>query len=75
MRVAAGVCSNFLCDAKAGDEVKMTGPSGKVMLLPESEPSTDVIMVATGTGIAPYRRCVHYAPHKHTHTHSCMQDT
>merc|ERR1711998_396374 len=50
-----GVCSNYLCDAKAGDEVKMTGPSGKVMLLPESDPSTDIIMVATGTGIAPYR--------------------
>merc|ERR1712086_810207 len=50
-----GICSNFLCDAKAGDELKMTGPSGKVMLLPESAPETDIIMVATGTGIAPYR--------------------
>merc|ERR1719276_379710 len=50
-----GVCSNFLCDTKAGDEVKMTGPSGKVMLMPEEKPETDLIMVATGTGIAPYR--------------------
>ena len=50
-----GVCSNFLCDAKAGDSVTMTGPSGKTMLLPEAEPATDVIMVATGTGIAPFR--------------------
>lgn len=50
-----GICSNFLCDAKAGDDIKMTGPSGKVMLLPESNPETDIIMVATGTGIAPYR--------------------
>ena len=25
-----GVCSNYLCDAKPGAEVKMTGPSGKV---------------------------------------------
>lgn len=51
-----GVCSNYLCDAKPGEEVKLTGPSGKVMLMPESENfNTDLIMVATGTGIAPYR--------------------
>merc|ERR1719480_304882 len=50
-----GVCSNFICDTKPGDEVKMTGPSGKVMLMPEEKADTDYIMVATGTGIAPYR--------------------
>jgi len=50
-----GVCSNFLCDAKPGDEVMLTGPSGKVMLIPEKTPEADIIMVATGTGIAPYR--------------------
>jgi len=50
-----GICSNFLCDTQPGDEVKMTGPAGKVMLMPEQDPSTDYIMVATGTGIAPYR--------------------
>jgi ferredoxin--NADP+ reductase len=50
-----GICSNFLCDTKAGEEVQMTGPAGKVMLMPEEDPTTDYIMVATGTGIAPYR--------------------
>ena len=50
-----GVCSNFLCDAKPGDSVSLTGPAGKVMLLPESKPEVDLIWVATGTGIAPYR--------------------
>ena len=50
-----GVCSNYLCDAKPGMEVKLTGPSGKVMLIPEKDPNVDLIMVATGTGIAPYR--------------------
>merc|ERR1719487_109035 len=29
-----GICSNFLCDAAPGQEVMMTGPTGKVMLLP-----------------------------------------
>jgi ferredoxin--NADP+ reductase len=50
-----GVCSNFICDTQPGDKIMITGPSGKVMLLPEENPETDYIMVATGTGIAPYR--------------------
>lgn len=49
-----GICSNFLCDATPGTEITMTGPTGKVLLLPEN-PNTPVIMVATGTGIAPFR--------------------
>ena len=49
-----GVCSTFLCDIKAGDKVKITGPVGKEMLLPDDEDS-NIIMFATGTGIAPMR--------------------
>ncbi|BDA46638.1 Ferredoxin-NADP reductase, root isozyme, chloroplastic [Coccomyxa sp. Obi] len=49
-----GICSNFLCDAKPGDEITMTGPTGKILLLPEDKNAV-IIMVATGTGIAPYR--------------------
>jgi ferredoxin--NADP+ reductase len=49
-----GICSNFLCDAKPGQEVTMTGPTGKVLLLPE-DPNAVHICVATGTGIAPFR--------------------
>jgi len=50
-----GVCSNYLCDSKPGDSINLTGPAGKVMLLPEKDPNTDIILIATGTGIAPYR--------------------
>jgi len=50
-----GICSNFLCDSTPGTELDLTGPSGKVMLIPEKDPNVDLIMVATGTGIAPYR--------------------
>jgi ferredoxin--NADP+ reductase len=49
-----GVCSTFLCALKPGDEVQITGPTGKEMLLPAQE-DTNVIMFATGTGIAPMR--------------------
>jgi len=45
----------MLCDSKPGDEIKLTGPSGKVLLMPEDKPDTTYIMVATGTGIAPFR--------------------
>mmetsp|Transcript_18002 Transcript_18002/g.37514 ORF Transcript_18002/g.37514 Transcript_18002/m.37514 type:complete len:426 (+) Transcript_18002:242-1519(+) len=53
-----GVCSNFLCDVKAGDVVSVAGPVGKTMLLPK-DPTKDVIMIATGTGIAPFRGFMH----------------
>ncbi|KAL2341544.1 hypothetical protein Fmac_009484 [Flemingia macrophylla] len=50
-----GICSNFLCNSKPGDKVQITGPSGKIMLLPEDDPNATHIMIATGTGVAPFR--------------------
>ena len=49
-----GVCSSYLCDIKPGDKVKITGPVGKEMLLPDEE-DANIVMLATGTGIAPMR--------------------
>ncbi|MBO9998199.1 MAG: ferredoxin-NADP reductase [Cyanobacteria bacterium SID2] len=49
-----GVCSRYLCELNAGDDVAITGPVGKEMLLPEDE-HANIIMMATGTGIAPFR--------------------
>ncbi|KAK1867708.1 hypothetical protein I4F81_010213 [Pyropia yezoensis] len=49
-----GVCSNFLCDLQPGDKVAITGPVGTAMLMPE-DPNATIIMLATGTGIAPFR--------------------
>jgi ferredoxin--NADP+ reductase len=36
-------------------QVKIVGPSGKVLLMPEEDPAATYVMVATGTGIAPFR--------------------
>lgn len=49
-----GICSNFLCDAKPGQEIVMTGPTGKILLMPK-DVNAALICVATGTGIAPFR--------------------
>lgn len=49
-----GVCSTHLCNLEVGADVAITGPVGKEMLLPDDEDST-IIMIATGTGIAPFR--------------------
>ena len=49
-----GTCSSFLCGLEPGDEVSITGPVGKEMLLPEDE-DANIVMIATGTGIAPFR--------------------
>lgn len=49
-----GVCSTYLCNLEEGADVAITGPVGKEMLLPEDEDAT-IVMLATGTGIAPFR--------------------
>jgi ferredoxin--NADP+ reductase len=49
-----GVCSTHLCNLELGADVAITGPVGKEMLLPPDE-DANIIMLATGTGIAPFR--------------------
>jgi benzoyl-CoA 2,3-epoxidase subunit A len=49
-----GVCSNYVCDLKAGDTVQLTGPFGATFLLP-SDHETHLLMICTGTGSAPFR--------------------
>jgi len=53
-KVYRGVCSNHICDMSVGDDVLITGPTGAEMLLPADQ-NSNIIMLATGTGIAPMR--------------------
>lgn len=54
-RLFLGVASNYLCDLKPGDKVRLTGPSGKRFVLPAAPDQHDYVFFATGTGIAPFR--------------------
>jgi benzoyl-CoA 2,3-epoxidase subunit A len=49
-----GTCSNFLCDLKKGDTVKVVGPYGTSFLMP-NHPGSSILMICTGTGSAPMR--------------------
>src|SRR5579883_2248235 len=53
-REPAGICSNYVCNLKKGDKVRITGPFGATFLMPE-DPQAKLIMVCTGTGSAPFR--------------------
>jgi ferredoxin--NADP+ reductase len=52
-----GIASNYLCDLKAGDTLTIAGPYGLVFELPE-EMDANLIMIGSGTGIAPFRAFV-----------------
>jgi ferredoxin--NADP+ reductase len=50
-----GVCSNYLCNLKPGDQIRVSGPNGKRFVLPQDVNAHDYLFFATGTGIAPFR--------------------
>ena len=53
-REPGGLCSNYVCDLKKGDKVRVTGPFGSTFLMP-NDPQTRLLMICTGTGSAPFR--------------------
>jgi benzoyl-CoA 2,3-epoxidase subunit A len=50
----AGVASNYLCDLRVGDRVRIVGPYGHTFLMPNHAGSS-LLMICTGTGSAPMR--------------------
>lgn len=53
-----GVASNHLCDSQPGQNLALIGPTGRTFFLPQDN-TVDLIMVAAGTGIAPFRAFIH----------------
>jgi benzoyl-CoA 2,3-dioxygenase component A len=49
-----GVASTYLCALALGADVQVTGPYGASFLMPD-DPETDILMICTGTGAAPFR--------------------
>lgn len=49
-----GKCSNYICDLNVGDQVTISGPYGRHFIIPKDN-DANVLMVASGTGIAPFR--------------------
>ncbi|KAB2968543.1 MAG: ferredoxin-NADP reductase [Thermoanaerobaculia bacterium] len=52
-----GIASNYLCDRRPGDAITVTGPFGLAFQVPE-EKDADLILIGSGTGIAPFRALV-----------------
>ncbi len=52
-----GVASNYLCDLQPGDTITLSGPYGIAFNLPD-DPTTNILMIGLGTGIAPFRAFV-----------------
>jgi len=54
-----GLASNYLCDAKPGEKISITGPYGNAFNMPDCN-DANLLMIGTGTGIAPFRAFIQH---------------
>lgn len=54
-----GIASNYLCDLQPGAAVTLCGPYGLPFDVPDDK-SANILMIALGTGIAPFRAFVRH---------------
>lgn len=59
-----GIASNYLCDAKQGDKILITGPYRSPFKIPD-DPQRNLLMIGTGTGVAPFRAFIQQIYDKH----------
>lgn len=48
-------CDLHLCDLKVGDKLLIAGPTGRRFVMPATPSNFRFVLLATGTGVAPYR--------------------
>jgi ferredoxin--NADP+ reductase len=63
-----GLASNYLCDIRPGDQIAFTGPYGDAFVIPE-DPETNLLMIGSGTGIAPFRAFIQHIYEKQPEWH------
>jgi len=68
----AGLASNYICDLPPDSEVMITGPIGRKFLLP-ADNRVPLIMVAVGTGIAPFRSFIKHIYEEHKEWMACVR--
>jgi ferredoxin--NADP+ reductase len=54
-----GIASNFLCDARVGQKLSVTGPYKSPFTVP-SDNRANLLMIGVGTGIAPFRAFIQH---------------
>jgi len=59
-----GISSNYLCDARAGDPITLTGPYASQFQIPD-DASANLLMIGTGTGVAPFRAVIKHIFDQH----------
>ncbi len=59
-----GIASNYLCDAKSGDQITLTGPFKSAFNMP-MERDSNLLMIGSGTGIAPFRAFIQHIYNNH----------
>lgn len=55
-----GVASNFLCDARKGQQIVLMGPYKNPFKVP-NDTKANLLLIGTGTGIAPFRTMIQQA--------------
>ncbi|MCB1174851.1 MAG: hypothetical protein KDK39_14870 [Leptospiraceae bacterium] len=62
--VEDGLASGYICDWQPGQQVLISGPTGREFVLP-SDHRTNLLLLATGTGIAPFRAFLNHIYYEH----------